>query len=108
MNSMGSAPVFDEAPDEMTDDHHRTALTLAADAVEVRRNAGLAALVGGLASAVAIAYLARASATGAPLDWALAGGLAVLGIGYLVALVDARTPLLVADSQGVRLRLGRN
>jgi len=111
MNSPGSAPVFDETPDEFdetTDDHHRTALTLAPDGVEVRRNAGLAALVGGLASAVAIAYLARASATGAVLDWTLAGGLAVLGIGHLVAFVDARTPLLVADSQGVRLRLGRD
>ena len=74
----------------------------------MRRNAGLAALVGGLASAVAIAYLARASATGAVLDWVLAGGLALLGIGYLVSLVDARTPLLVADTQGVRVRLGRD
>ena len=65
-------------PDEFdeTSDDHRPALTLAPDAVEVRRNAGLAALVGGLASAVAIAYLARASATGAVLDWVLAGVLA--------------------------------
>ena len=75
----------------------------------MRRNAGLAALVGGLASAVAIAYLARASehrrrrSTGRwPACWAL------LGIGYLAALVDARTPLLVADTQGVRIRLGRD
>ena len=37
----------------------------------------------------------------------LAGVLGVLGIGYLAALVDARTPLLVADTQGVRIRLGR-
>ena len=104
---MSELSVFDEV-DDTTDDHHRMGLTLAPDAVEVRRNAGLAALVGGLASAVAIAYLARASATGAVLDWALAGGLALLGIGYLVSLVDARTPLLVADAQGVRLRLGRD
>ena len=110
MSSWGAAPVVDEVPDEFdeTDDDQRTSLTLAPDAVEVRRNAGLAALVGGLASAVAIAYLARASATGAVLDWVLAGGLALLGMGYLVSLVDARTPLLVADTQGVRVRLGRD
>ncbi|WP_432479243.1 helix-turn-helix domain-containing protein [Nocardioides sp. GXQ0305] len=108
MSSMGPAPVFDEAPDELDDDDHRAALTLAPDSVEVRRNAGLAALVGGLASAVAIAYLARASASGAVVDWVLAGGLALLGVGHLAALVDARTPLLVADTQGVRLRLGRD
>ncbi len=107
MSSMGPAPVFDEAPDHFDDDQP-AALTLAPDSVEVRRNAGLAALVGGLASAVAIAYLARASASGALLDWVLAGGLAVLGIAHLAALVDARTPLLVADTQGVRLRLGRD
>ncbi|MFC6285754.1 helix-turn-helix domain-containing protein [Nocardioides sp. GCM10027113] len=83
-------------------------LGLAPDVVEVRRNAGLAALVGALGSAVAIAYLARASATGAPLDWVLAGVMGVLGMVHLVALVDARTPLLVADAQGVRIRLGRS
>jgi hypothetical protein len=81
-------------------------LGLAPDAVEVRRNAGLAAFVGALASGVAIAYLARAANTGAPLDWALAAIMGVLGIAHLAAFVDARTPLLVADTQGVRIRLG--
>lgn len=81
-------------------------LGLAPEPVEVHRNAGVAALVGGVASAVAIAYLARATGTGSPLDWALAVGLGLLGIGHLAALVDARTPLLVADTQGVRVRLG--
>ncbi|QBR91451.1 helix-turn-helix domain-containing protein [Nocardioides euryhalodurans] len=110
MSSLESAPVLDDRADgnDETEDGNRTALTLAPDAVEVRRNAGLAALVGGLASAVAIAYLARASATGATLDWVLAGVLGLLGVAHLVALVDARTPLLVADAQGVRLRLGRD
>jgi hypothetical protein len=108
MSSLESEAAYDEAgrTDEPDDQH--TALTLAPDAVEVRRNAGLAALVGGLASAVAIAYLARATATGAVLDWVLAAALGVIGIGYLAALVDARTPLLVADTQGIRLRLGRD
>ena len=77
-------------------------------AVEVRRNAGLAALVGAVAAGVAIAYLARAveHRRGARLG-------AVRGDGVRrrrppAALVDARTPLLVADAQGVRLRLGRS
>ena len=81
-------------------------LGLAPDAVEVRRNAGLAAFVGAVASGVAIAYLARATNTGAPLDWVLATVMGVLGIAHLAAFVDARTPLLVADTQGVRIRLG--
>ena len=56
---------------------------------------------------MAIAWAARAAETGLVLDWALAGMLGLIGIGYLAALVDARTPLLVADTQGVRIRLGR-
>ena len=83
-------------------------LSIAPDTVEVRRNAGLAAVLGAVASAVAILYLSRAAGTGAPLDWALAVATGLLGAGWLVALVDARTPLLVADAQGVRVRLGRS
>ncbi|WP_104106736.1 helix-turn-helix domain-containing protein [Nocardioides sp. 616] len=82
-------------------------LSLAADVVEVRRNAGVAAAVGVLASALAIAFLARAVETAAVLDWALFGVLGAIGTGWLASFVDARTPLLVADAQGVRLRLGR-
>ena len=83
------------------------ALSAAPDVVEVRRNAGVAALVGVLASGVAIAYLARAAQTGAVLDWALFALMTTLGAAYLHAFLDARTPLLLADAQGVRLRLGR-
>jgi len=125
---MSEAPVFDdhdpagdlEEPDSTSSTNSSdspesspegagttTALVLAPQSVLVRRNAGLAAAIGGVASAVAIAYLARASESGAVLDWVLAGVLGLLGIGYLAALVDARTPLLVADQQGVRIRLGR-
>ena len=82
-------------------------LGLAPDPVEIRRNGGLAALVGGIASAVGIAYLARATGSGAWLDWLLFLVMGGLGVSYLVAFVDARTPLLVADTQGVRIRLGR-
>ncbi|MEP6814373.1 MAG: RodZ domain-containing protein [Marmoricola sp.] len=75
--------------------------------VEVRRNAGLAALVAAVASALAIAYVARAISQRGALDWALALVLGAIGVSQLVALVDSRTPLLVADSYGIRLRLGR-
>jgi hypothetical protein len=98
-------PADPSGPSEVTGT--TTALTLAPQGVVVRRNAGLAAAIGGVASAVAIAYLARAAQSGAVLDWVLAGVLGLLGIGYLAAFVDARTPLLVADPQGVRIRLGR-
>ncbi|QZY30399.1 helix-turn-helix domain-containing protein [Nocardioides coralli] len=109
MSSVGPAPVFhDDDSEPVEDEQSHTTLALAPEAVVVRRNAGLAALVGGLAAAIAIGYLARAAETGAVLDWVLAGALGVLGIAHLAALVDARTPLLVADSQGVRLRLGRS
>lgn len=77
------------------------------DHVEVRRHAGVAAGVGLTASAVAIAYLARASETGSALDWAFVAVMGVLGAYWLHGLVDARTPLLVADAQGIRIRLGR-
>jgi len=74
--------------------------------VLVHRHAGLAALIGASASAVAIAYLWRASQTMAPLDWALCAVMTVIAAVYLAALVDSRTPLLVADDLGVRIRLG--
>ena len=74
--------------------------------VVVRRNAGLAALIGAAASAIAIAYLWRATQTGAAVDWLLCLVLTGIAAAYLVALVDARTPLLVADDLGVRIRLG--
>lgn len=102
---MSEAPVFEPDPTDESD--RSTALALAPESVVVRRNAALAATIGALGSGVAIAYLARAAETGAVIDWVLAVGLGLLGIGYLAALVDARTPLLVADSQGVRIRLGR-
>ena len=109
---MSEAPVFEPDPtdaDQTSGSGGRsTALALAPERVVVRRNAGLAAAIGGVASAVAIAYLARATESGAVLDWLLAVGLGLLGIGYLAAFVDARSPLLVADSHGVRIRLGRS
>jgi hypothetical protein len=75
--------------------------------VEVRRRPGIAAALGAGASLVAVAYLARAAGGGGVVDWVLAGVLGLVGIANLAALLDARTPLLVADDLGVRLRLGR-
>ena len=103
---MSAAERFDDGL-EGQEDTTGSVLSATPDAVEVRRNGGLAALVGALASAVAIAYLARAASTGATLDWVLAGALGLVAVVHLHAFVDARTPLLVADPQGVRLRLGR-
>jgi hypothetical protein len=104
---MGAAEV------QETEDHttgtgaHGEGLSVAPDAVEVRRHAGVAAGVGLTASAVAIAYLGRATRTGSVLDWAFVVAMGLLGVYWLVGLVDARTPLLVADAQGIRIRLGR-
>jgi cytoskeleton protein RodZ len=74
--------------------------------VEVRRNAVVSALLGAAASAIAIAYLWRAAETGHVIDWVLCGALGALGAVFLHSLLDARTPLLVADELGVRIRLG--
>src|SRR5690606_20344514 len=45
--------------------------------------------------------------SGAALDWIVAAAMAVVAAGWLVAFIDARTPLLVADEHGVRIRLGQ-
>ena len=86
---------------------HGDVLSVAPDVVEVRRHAGVAAGVGLTASAVAIAYLGRATQSGSALDWAFVVGMGLLGAYWLIGLVDSRTPLLVADAQGIRIRLGR-
>ncbi|HEV2798174.1 MAG TPA: helix-turn-helix domain-containing protein [Nocardioides sp.] len=82
-------------------------LGIAPDGIEVRRHAGVAAGVGLTASVVAIAYLGRATQGGSVLDWAFVVLMGLLGAYWLLSLVDARTPLLVADAQGIRIRLGR-
>ena len=93
--------------EETHEDRGPEPLGLAPEPVEIRRNGGLAALLGVVASAVGIAYLARATGSGAWLDWLLFAVMGGIGVTYLLAFVDARTPLLVADTQGVRIRLGR-
>lgn len=99
----------DEVPNDERDDAARRTSpdgTPLGAPVVVRRNAGLAALIGAAASAIAIAYLWRATQTGSAVDWLLCLVLTGIAAAYLVALVDSRTPLLVADDLGVRIRLG--
>ena len=92
--------------EHMTDVDGTPGLGVAPDAVSVRRNAVLSAVVGAAASALAIAYLWRAVQYGAPLDWVLCFVIALVAGFHLAALLDARTPLVVADDLGVRIRLG--
>lgn len=75
--------------------------------VEVRRRVPLAAALGLAGSGVAIAYLVRATSTGSVLDWVLCAVMAAVGGVQLLALLDARSPLLVADEHGLRVRRGR-
>jgi len=76
------------------------------EAFSVRRNNRLAATLGVVSSALAIAYLERA------IDGGIVDVLATLlfgfiGISQLLAVLDARIPLVTADESGMRLRLGR-
>ncbi len=105
---MGAAELYDaEGASRTTGEGAGESLSVAPEAVEVRRNGALAAAVG----AVAAAHrhrLPRPRGTdrrGAGLGrWPRSWGWS--SVGWLRAFVDARTPLLVADAQGVRIRLG--
>ncbi len=72
--------------------------------IEVRTDARLAAAVGGVASIVAFAYLARALGDGGWLDWVVVLVTSAIAAAHLQSLADARVPLLVVDEQGVRMR----
>jgi cytoskeleton protein RodZ len=75
--------------------------------VEIRRNGALSGGIGVVAAVVALAYLTRAIGGGSALDWLLALAMGAVTAAYLSAFADARTPLLVADDQGIRIRKGR-
>jgi transcriptional regulator with XRE-family HTH domain len=75
--------------------------------IEIRRNGALSGGIGAVAAVVALAYLTRAVGGGSFLDWALALVMGAVAAAYLAAFADARTPLLVADDQGIRIRKGR-
>ncbi|HWJ10115.1 MAG TPA: helix-turn-helix domain-containing protein [Nocardioides sp.] len=96
----------------MTDQTDQTDLTdtaerpVAGRQVEVRRNVGLAAGVGGFAALMTVAFAARAFTGGTALDWLAFGVLALVTGIHLASLSDSRAPLLVADELGVRVRQG--
>ncbi|MGN6722685.1 MAG: helix-turn-helix domain-containing protein, partial [Marmoricola sp.] len=76
------------------------------DVFAVRRNNRLAAVLGVVSSALAIAYLERAT-DGGVVDVLATLLFGFIGISQLLAVLDARIPLLTADDSGVRIRLGR-
>jgi cytoskeletal protein RodZ len=76
------------------------------DPLVIRRNPVLLGALGFGAGGVCLAYLARALSGGSSIDWLLAAALAVMAVPYLGMLAGARSPLLVADETGVRIRLG--
>jgi cytoskeletal protein RodZ len=79
-----------------------------ADEVIVRRNGRVSVVLAGVTALLSAAYFARAvTEPGHVLDWLLCGGLAAVTWAYVFSFLDARMPLLVADSHGVRIRLGR-
>ncbi|MQW77264.1 hypothetical protein GHK92_15425 [Nocardioides sp. dk4132] len=104
---MSSQPTYDDPTvhDEQPEAYDSSLLP--DGVVEVRRNGGLAAAIGGVAAVVAILYLSRASGTGAWIDWTLTAVMGLLAAAWLQGFVDARTPLLVADQHGIRVRQGR-
>jgi cytoskeleton protein RodZ len=75
--------------------------------VRIVRDPRLSAVAAGLTALVAAAYFVRAAGTGGVVNWFLCVVLTALVVIHLRALRDARTPLLVADRLGVRIRLGR-
>src|SRR4051794_38861055 len=79
-----------------------------ADEVIVRRNGRVAVVLASVSALLSAAYFARAvTEPGHVLDWVLCIGLAALTWAHVFSFLDSRIPLLVADSHGVRIRLGR-
>ncbi len=91
----------------ITERYDDTLVARADGTVEIHRNAGLAAVLGAVAAAIAIAWFGRAVQDGGIANWATFTVVAGVAGLWLRSFVDARTPLLVADQQGVRLRLGQ-
>ncbi len=76
--------------------------------VVVRRNGRVSLVLAGVSAVLAAAYFARAvTEFGHVVDWILCAGLTALTWAHIFSFLDSRMPLLVADSHGVRIRLGR-
>jgi len=73
------------------------------DAVALRRNVLLSGVVGGLAMLLGLAYLIRGSSA---FDVIIGLLLVLVALWHLPALASARLPVVVADDQGLRLRIG--
>ena len=78
-----------------------------ADELIVRRNGRVSAVIAGVGAVISAAYFARAVTTGGVLDSLLCVALGAMTWAYVFTFLDSRMPLLVADSHGVRIRLGR-
>jgi cytoskeleton protein RodZ len=87
--------LHDDVPDEEIQDQ--------GDLVAIRRNLLLSGVVGGLAGLLGAAFLARGSG---PLDLLLALVMFAIAGLHLIGLISSRVPVLVADDQGIRLRIG--
>lgn len=72
----------------------------------VRRRGGLMALVAVAALALSVGYLWRFGQTGGGVPLLLGVVLGLVAVFHGLAWGDARTPLLVADETGLRVRLG--
>jgi len=78
------------------------------DEVIIRRNGRVSVVLAGVSALLSAAYFARAvTEFGHVLDWVLCVGLAAITWAYVFSFLDSRMPLLVADSHGIRIRLGR-
>ncbi|MDX6318069.1 MAG: hypothetical protein QOD35_1469 [Nocardioidaceae bacterium] len=76
--------------------------------VLVRRRSSLLVVLLAASTGLAAGYVWRFSASSRPLDLVVGLVLAVIALCHAYAWVDSRTPLFVADSTGVRIRLGRD
>jgi hypothetical protein len=74
--------------------------------VVVRRRAGVMAAIALTAGMLGAGYVWRFAVTAGPGDLTIATLLVVISLCYCFAWVDARSPVLVADSTGLRIRLG--
>ena len=74
--------------------------------MEIRRRAALMAVVAVIATVIAGTYLWSFSETGSGVTLLIGVVLGVIAVGHGLAFSDARTPLLVADQTGLRIRLG--